>query len=188
MKEVKYLGRVRIYEGTKFSINTKHGKYSRRYFDTLEEAIRHAHPSGRNGFVYICLDNNKASDVIPSKLMKYGEAIELSKFAKSRYIILDQAKREVLFEFFAINGSNYDFDYNILFGESELLYNGRTEVVATSGFFKNKKIIINTFFKKSNNRSALLNSYLPFNNADCRIVYLDDEYFDPINSSIIKKG
>ena len=186
MKEVKYLDHVKIYEGTKFSINTKHGKYSRRYFDTLEEAIKHAHHSGRNGFAYICLDNDKASDTIPDKLMKYGEAIELSKFAKSRYILLDQAKKEVLFEFFVINGSNYDFDYNILFGESELLYNGQTEVLATSGFFKNKKIVINTFFKRSNNRSALLDSYLPFNNADCRIVYLDDEYFDPVPSKSIK--
>lgn len=185
MKEVKYLDRVKIYEGTKFSINTKHGKYSRRYFNTLEEAIKHAHPSGRNGFVYICLDNDKASDTIPDKLMKYGEAIELSKFAKSRYILLDQTKKEVLFEFFVINGSNYDFDYNILFGESELLYNGCTKVLATSGFFKNKKIVINTFFKRSNNRSALLDSYLPFNNADCRIIYLDDEYFDPVHSKAI---
>lgn len=186
MKEVKYLDKVKIYDGTKFSINTKHGKYSRRYFNTLEEAIKHAHPSGRNGFVYICLDNDKASDTIPDKLMKYGEAIELSKFAKSRYILLDQTKKEVLFEFFVINGSNYDFDYNILFGESELLYNGQTEVTVTSGFFKNKKIIINTFFKKSDSRSALLDRYLPFNNADCRIIYLDDEYFDPVPSETIK--
>ena len=93
MKEVKYLDRVKIYKGTRFSINTKHGKYSRRYFDTLEEAIKHAHPSGRNGFVYICLDNDKASDIIPDKLMKYGEAIELSKFAKSRYILRSEERR-----------------------------------------------------------------------------------------------
>lgn len=173
MLNIKYIDKIMIYPDSKFAIDTKHGKYSRKYYNTLEDAIYHAHPSGRDGLVSIFIESNSASNKIPGVQIKYRDAIYHSEFAKRREIVLTPSKDRVVYEFFRMDKHIYEFDYEILYGESNNLYNNGDIVAPFYGEFKGKVLQLDTYFPSVSNRNELLDTDLPFIKSDVNLIYMD---------------
>lgn len=126
MKPIKYFEQLRLYPGCRY----KAGKKS---YKSIETALTRSRVSGNEyGQFEIEIINRNVSDTIPDNYPEctIPELMDLAKYAKSRLIVFNKERTEILGEIFELHIKDEDhrtldfmFDYGLMFGDDkDILY------------------------------------------------------------------
>lgn len=149
----------------------------------------------------INLDNININIPYIESINKQKDCIDLAKYAYIRTILLASDLSEIYAEYFSVNGINYIFDYNILYGNFKAKVNSKYK----SDYYKNdfdmsgmvelKKydIIINKDIDSNLNRESsdvfmCINGSIYDNNGELLMEYYDKDSFIPSSKLKLKRG
>jgi hypothetical protein len=107
---MKYLDKLKVYKGDVYT-SSKGNK-----FNTFIEAVQDSSPD-EDGMIYICIENESASNIEPKTIDHLIDCLGRNEFAKERYVYVSPEKDEIYAEHFLLGRSDYFFDYGFLFGD-----------------------------------------------------------------------